>query len=130
MSKLGSGLPAQPVRLCHISELADNVGREFRVQAPQPITLFVLKHGENIVAYYNECPHTGVGLNWSPGVFLDIDNHYIQCSMHGALFRITDGFCEYGPCTGDQLRPVQISVEYDEVLLCDAELAAFPVEKL
>ncbi|MDX2463694.1 MAG: Rieske 2Fe-2S domain-containing protein [Porticoccus sp.] len=75
------------------------------------ISLFVVRHCGQFYAYQNHCPHTGIPLNWHPNQFLDITNQYIQCNTHGALFRVNDGLCEWAPCLGKYLRPLNI---YDE----------------
>jgi nitrite reductase/ring-hydroxylating ferredoxin subunit len=72
-------------------------------QGPQARQVFVVRRGENIHAYENRCPHTGVNLDWQPNQFLDITNTLIQCSTHGAQFRIEDGLCVYGPCLNRHL---------------------------
>ena len=43
----------------------------------------------------------------------DIDRIY--CKNHGALFRVTDGVCDWGPCLGKALEPLAVSVEGDDV---------------
>ena len=64
---------------------------------------FLVRHGGRVLAYVDSCPHTGAPLNWEPDRFLDIDQRYIQCATHGALFRIDDGLCVQGPCAGQSL---------------------------
>lgn len=64
---------------------------------------FAIRHGGKLYAYLNQCPHTGAPLNWSPGQFLDAEGEHLMCSLHGALFRIEDGYCIYGPCAGAAL---------------------------
>ncbi|MCB1774790.1 MAG: Rieske 2Fe-2S domain-containing protein [Gammaproteobacteria bacterium] len=72
--------------------------------------LFVVRKGEVLAAYLDRCPHTGAPLEWQPHQFLDIDNSFIQCAIHGALFRIDDGYCLRGPCVGQSLEPLGLSV--------------------
>ena len=45
-------------------------------------------------------------LEWLPDQFLDSSAQYIQCSVHGAMFRIEDGWCVRGPCAGDALMAI------------------------
>lgn len=72
--------------------------------------LFVVRRGEQIYAYHNRCPHTGVTLDWMPDQFLDITGKLIQCATHGALFRIEDGFCIHGPCVNRSLKAVAAQI--------------------
>jgi nitrite reductase/ring-hydroxylating ferredoxin subunit len=78
--------------------------------------IFVVQYRGQFYAYENHCPHTGITLNWQPDQFLDFAGQRIQCATHGALFRITDGLCEWGPCIGKHLRPLVIE-ERDEQLV-------------
>ncbi|HHC72178.1 MAG TPA: Rieske (2Fe-2S) protein [Thiotrichales bacterium] len=72
--------------------------------------LIVVHRGGEVWAYRNVCPHTGAPLDWQPGRFLSVDGLHIQCALHGALFRIEDGSCLYGPCRGEALQAVPVSV--------------------
>lgn len=67
--------------------------------------------------YLNACPHTGGPLDWVPGRFLNAEGDLIQCSTHGALFRIEDGFCVAGPCAGASLTPVSLKIQDDDIYL-------------
>lgn len=79
--------------------------------------LCVLRRGNRLHAYLNRCPHTGGPMDWQPGVFLDADGTYIQCSTHGALFRVEDGYCVSGPCAGASLTAMAVTVRDGELLL-------------
>jgi nitrite reductase/ring-hydroxylating ferredoxin subunit len=73
-----------------------------------PLTGFVFLDGATPRAYLNRCPHMGVELNWKPGCFMDVDNLFLQCSTHGALFKPQDGECIAGPCQGDALTELDL----------------------
>jgi nitrite reductase/ring-hydroxylating ferredoxin subunit len=75
------------------------------------IGVLAVRRGARVFAYVNSCPHTGAPLDFRPGRFLSLDKTLIQCSTHGALFRIEDGFCLKGPCAGKSLVPVPVVVE-------------------
>ncbi len=83
--------------------------------AEGPRRLVVLRAGGEPRVYLNSCPHQGVRLDWQPGVLLDVAGEHLQCSMHGALFRLEDGYCLFGPCAGRAL----LAVEFEAV---DGEL--------
>lgn len=97
-------------KICSITELSDPGSKEFVVQRQnQALDAFlVLRHGR-VYAYVNRCPHTGIGLNWQPDQFLNLEGDLVQCSMHGALFQIDNGLCIRGPCQG--LALTQLAVE-------------------
>jgi len=71
----------------------------------------------NFAVYLNQCPHTGVNLNWQPNQCFDISEQYLSCSVHGALFRPNDGQCIYGPCRGQSLKPLPYEIEEDTLYL-------------
>ncbi len=52
-----------------------------------------------------------------PDMFLDYERSLIQCSNHDAKFRIEDGECIAGPCIGERLTPVAISIIDDKIML-------------
>lgn len=98
--------------ICRLDELEDRQCREFTFrQGEKEVEAFVLRMGDEVVAYRNNCPHTGAPLNWNPDDFLSLNRDLIECAIHGALFRLDDGLCLHGPCNGRSLRAVPISVE-------------------
>lgn len=105
-------------RLCRLDDLEDPGSRGFPVlYAGEMLDILVVRRGEHVYGYLNTCPHAGGPLDWVPDRFLDLAREYIQCATHGALFRIADGVCVYGPCAGDRLTPVPTVVEAGEVVL-------------
>ena len=69
---------------------------------------FLVRRGDEVHAYRNECPHAGNRLDWKPDAFLTKDCSLIMCSVHGANFRIRDGFCVAGPCMGRSLTALEV----------------------
>ncbi|TQV68320.1 Rieske (2Fe-2S) protein [Exilibacterium tricleocarpae] len=72
--------------------------------------VFVVRQAGRFYAYRNRCPHLGVRLEWLPDRFLDSGNELIMCATHGALFVIETGACVAGPCRGQSLEPVTVSL--------------------
>lgn len=106
------------IRLCHIDEISDPGGLEAELSCnDESIRIFVIKMRGQVHAYINSCPHTGVTLNWLPDQFLDYSGELIQCAMHGAQFRPADGYCVWGPCQGQSLKPVSLFVHDNEVFV-------------
>ncbi|WP_144186906.1 Rieske (2Fe-2S) protein [Elioraea rosea] len=106
--------------LCRLEDIPDGGAKEF---APSPGSysgLFAVRRGAEVVVYENSCPHVGVPLNWAPDRFLDGRCEHIVCGTHGALFRIEDGMCIKGPCTGEALEPIPFRIE-DGVVFVDPE---------
>ena len=104
------------IHLGPISKFPASNTKEYTVELHgQSIDLFVVKQDEHYYAYRNQCPHTGVNLNWQPDVFLSFDGQHIQCALHGALFRIDNGYCEYGPCLGRSLQTITVETSNNEL---------------
>ena len=104
--------------LCRLDEIEDPGSKGFSVTAcGEVMGIFLVRRGDRVYGYLNSCPHTGGPLDWVPDQFLDLDREFIQCATHAALFRIVDGKCVYGPCAGDRLVPVLVSVVDGEVVL-------------
>jgi nitrite reductase/ring-hydroxylating ferredoxin subunit len=72
-----------------------------------------------VVAYRNECPHTGGELDWIEGDFLDADGRLIVCATHGALFEPATGRCVAGPCRGAALRAVAVRDDGESVVAAE-----------
>ena len=98
--------------LCALSELSDPGSRGFELEcgSEKAFRLFVVQKDGVLAAYRNSCPHTGAPLEWLPDQFLDLDNSFIQCAIHGALFRPEDGYCLRGPCAGASLENLELTV--------------------
>lgn len=98
--------------LCALEDVGDPGTRGFEIDVglAQPYRVFVVRKGGVLAAYRNRCPHTGAPLEWLPDQFLDLDGSFIQCAIHGALFRPEDGYCVRGPCTGESLRRIPLEV--------------------
>jgi len=101
-----------PIALCRLDELADPGSRGLSfTHDGRNYDVFVVRSGTSAYVYLNCCPHTGAPLDWMPDQFLSADLHFIQCAMHAALFRIDDGVCVAGPCTGDALTRLPAAIE-------------------
>ena len=93
--------------LCRLDDIPDGGSNGFFTETSDGRLLYmVIRRGNEVFVYVNACPHTGMPLDFRPGRFLTKDGAVIQCSTHGAKFRIEDGFCISGPCQGDSLKPV------------------------
>jgi len=104
----------QPV--CAVNELEEDQARGIEIDGKSVV--LVKKDGQ-VHAYLNWCPHLGIELNFIPDQFLDSDNAFLMCANHGALFEIDSGHCLSGPCSGDALMKVDVTIEGDQILLGD-----------
>lgn len=102
--------------ICQTTDIPDNQSKGFEVEGQ--LFFIVNKYGK-FNAYKNACPHLGIQLEMVPDQFLDSSHSLIQCSMHGALFRIEDGLCISGPCIEQKLKPVSIQIQGDDIHLVE-----------
>lgn len=101
----------QGVLLCHLDELPDGSSKGFLPDELGNDTVFLVRRGEQIFAYSDICPHYGdTALPWKKDVYLDAAREHIVCAAHGALFDTETGECVQGPCRGEFLRPLNITV--------------------
>lgn len=104
------------IRLCPLASVPIEGAIGFKLDtANGSRDIFVVRQRENYHAYVNSCPHTGVGLDWQPNQFLNLGGTLIQCSTHGALFRIEDGVCIHGPCVNQSLTSIQTEIEDGDI---------------
>ena len=110
--------------LCRVAEVPDGGAIE-RVAAIKSDgidtvdeSLIVTRHGVAVCAYVNVCPHAGRRLDWAPGQFL-IEDGYLICAAHGAMFTLGSGECVAGPCRGLSLVRVEVETDGEEVRLRD-----------
>ena len=71
---------------------------------------FVVRRGEQVDGYVDLCAHMAIPLAQKLDDYLTPDGSMIQCSWHGALYRIDDGECVGGPCVGAKLRPWPVTL--------------------
>lgn len=93
-----------------VDRIEEPGARGFEVPGMEGVPFFVVRKAGRLFAYRNRCPHTGAPLEWQPHQFLDLDNGFIQCAMHGALFRIGTGQCVRGPCVNQSLQTLPLRV--------------------
>ena len=79
----------------------------------------MVRQGEAVYGYVNDCPHWRITLNILPDRFMNRGKGLIQCANHGARFTVETGECVFGPCQGDSLTPVAVSVIDGEVVLAE-----------
>lgn len=110
-----------PYKICDIEKLSELQAEEFLTGADgQKRDAFVFRYQQQFYAYENSCPHTGANLNWQPGQFFSLDGRFLQCSLHGALFEPETGRCVRGPCAGQSLKKVTLTLTADALWLDEA----------
>jgi nitrite reductase/ring-hydroxylating ferredoxin subunit len=87
------------------------------VHEGRTINGFVVRRDGRYHAYVNRCPHVGAPLDTWPNEFMSEDGALLVCSTHGAMFEPSTGRCVDGPCAGDALTPLAVSVEHDQIVV-------------
>ena len=95
--------------LCRIDDIPDGDAIGVHVaSATGGFDLILLRRGDCVFAYHNECPHAGRNLDFAPGRFLVRDRR-ITCAVHGATFAVESGACLGGPCrNGLVAMPIEV----------------------
>jgi len=102
------------IYLCQKNELEEYQTRGFTVEIGEDsLDFFLLKQDGEVRAFLNFCPHLGIPLNWQPDEFMSLEGTHIQCSTHGALFQLEDGYCVAGPCRGESLTELKLNIVED-----------------
>lgn len=109
------------MRLCNIAELADRGSRGFDPQNRGQDSILVVRQGEHVCAWVDACPHHGTPMAWRKDAYLDAAGNHIVCAAHGALFDIETGICVLGPCEGDRLQALPITITTDGDIHIDSD---------
>jgi nitrite reductase/ring-hydroxylating ferredoxin subunit len=101
------------MRLCHLDDLPDGGSRGFDPQRRGQDSVLIVRRGQQLQAYADSCPHHGTPMAWRKDAYLDAAGQHIVCAAHGALFEIDTGRCVLGPCLGDHLTPLPLTLQKD-----------------
>jgi nitrite reductase/ring-hydroxylating ferredoxin subunit len=106
------------VRVPRVDTLAHGEARKFPyVRGEEMEEGFVLRVGDDLVAYRNLCAHWTVDLDMDEGKFWSSRFGRIHCQTHGALYDPHTGICDAGPCVGGRLEKFAVRREGLDVLV-------------
>ena len=117
--------PEQGQEICRLADMPFNKARGFTLYGANEndkLELIVWRreaaaHGpDELAGFVNQCPHMGLPLETFPDRFLSADGTALICSAHGARFRF-DGACFSGPCQGQNLKRIALSVRDGRIYL-------------
>ena len=98
--------------LCRLDDIEDGQAKGFTLgKGLEAREIFVVREDDQVFGYLNSCPHLGTPLNWQGDRFINDASGLILCATHGALFEIEDGACVSGPCAGQALEAVPVTVD-------------------
>jgi nitrite reductase/ring-hydroxylating ferredoxin subunit len=113
MNSIAAGTP-----VCELASLGEGQAKGFTLgEGEWPLRGLVVMHQGEVRAFVNQCPHAGHRLDFPPGRFLTPDGELLLCRSHGAVFDKGSGECVAGPCTGERLRTLAVTVTGDQVQL-------------
>lgn len=99
------------MKLCHEDEVPDRMSRGFDPLQTGQDTVLVVRRGKQLFAYRDACPHHNTPMAWRKDAYLSGDGQHIVCAAHGAQFDIATGLCTLGPCLGDTLTAVPLTIQ-------------------
>ena len=108
-SNPGAGAAAPRGALCRVEDIPDGGAIGAHVSSSTGgFDLILMRLGDRVFAYHNECPHAGRNLDYAPGQFL-VKDARIVCAVHGATFAVDSGACLGGPCrSGLVAMPIEV----------------------
>jgi nitrite reductase/ring-hydroxylating ferredoxin subunit len=110
--------PASGARLCAVREVLAGQGKEIIFgEGKDAFRIVLFRIGERVLAYHNCCPHFSLPLNYEPELFHVLDDGVLMCAHHTAMFRLEDGECFDGPCSGARLTPIDLGLAADGWLI-------------
>jgi nitrite reductase/ring-hydroxylating ferredoxin subunit len=110
--------PSPGTSLCRIDEIPDGDGKELVFgKSTLAFRMFVVRRGDSVWGYVNRCPHVSLTLNLFPNRFTRPGGDWIVCANHGAVFEIETGHCLAGPCAGESLSPIPLTLREGSVFI-------------
>ena len=110
--------PQEEREICTLADMPPDAARGFTLYGDddEKLELIIWRRGDALTGFVNQCPHMGLPLETFPDRFLSADGDALICSAHGARFHF-DGACFDGPCRGQNLRRVALSVRDGHIYL-------------
>lgn len=114
--------------ICSLNDIPSRRAQGFQLMvvaedgSARPWPIIVVRWGRQVFGYLNRCPHNGVHLDWERNQFLDPNGTRLMCGKHGSLFELGSGLCVDGPCKGQGLTPVALSVIDDDICVTGVTL--------
>lgn len=71
---------------------------------------FLVRWKDAFLAYENRCPHWNVPIITDGKLFHEEMPGWLVCPLHGATFDVSSGECVSGPCVGDELETLLVTV--------------------
>ncbi len=113
-----SRVPAAGTDVCAFADVHDGKARVVTFGSGWgAFELIVVRAGDAVFGYVNECKHMPLPLNLLDDHGLETTKHLFMCDHHCATFRFQDGYCVEGPCEGQSLDPVPVAVRGERIVI-------------
>lgn len=102
---------SKQITLGRIDDIPDGEACGFDPARTGRDTLFVVRQGDALYGWLDRCPHEVVTpLPYQRHKYLNASRTRIVCFAHGAQFDIASGQCLLGPCCGESLTKVPLTI--------------------
>lgn len=79
-------------------------------EADARVSLILTRRGNAVSCFRNRCAHANYPLQRADGRIVVQEARYLLCAAHGASYTLDDGACAGGPCNGDGLERIAITI--------------------
>lgn len=109
------------VRLCSGREIGEGEARGFGPLEGFDRKVILLRKNGVLHAWLDACPHysSGTPMAWKTDAYLNGGGTHVACHSHGALFEMDTGKCVLGPCLGQSLTRVKITVTEEDSVFAE-----------
>lgn len=117
MTSANPARPASGAEIARVEDIPDPgaIVRHFRHEAFY-FSLLLTRRGERVWAFENRCAHANYPLERHDGRVVVQQGRYVVCTAHGASYTF-EGQCAGGPCNGDRLTPIAITLSNGAILI-------------
>lgn len=113
-------VPPAGTDVCAAADVVDGAARVVPFGRPgASFELIVVRAGDGVRGYVNECRHMHVGLNLLDDYAVETNDRHMICQYHYAAYRFADGYCDAGPCEGESLTAVPLAVRGNRIVIAD-----------
>jgi nitrite reductase/ring-hydroxylating ferredoxin subunit len=116
-------IPPAGTDVCASDAVLDGKARVVAFRGSPGVEVIVVREGDTVYGYVNECRHMAVPLNLLDDVGVETAKHHMLCDHHYATFRFSDGYCVAGPCEGESLASVPLAQRDGRIVIAPPEPA-------
>ncbi|HWU65110.1 MAG TPA: Rieske 2Fe-2S domain-containing protein [Ensifer sp.] len=98
--------------LCRAEDIDEGDAKGFGPIEGYRRKIVILRRNGQLHAWLDSCPHYagGTPMAWKTDAYLNGEKTHIACHSHGALFDMETGECVLGPCLGQKLTRIALTL--------------------